>query len=246
MGYVDHTLPGHLVLVEFPLILPSAAWKCRIYWIGQDITEKKKNWMNFFANPIPHWPTGCYQVLLGAAGSVEQRVLPRSCYFDDTVPVGLPHHQDTEPGIHSVCWRAKRLWAWFCFFPRWVVRYWVAVFFLKFCSPLGSVFSLFNLLEFSMTVYFTVVFPVFSLVLSRKQPEEMCLCHCVPHQKVVLFSFKAIFLGWLFSEYEDWQNVLVHVTSVNGSYTSLAKHVKFSISLFYHSYHLHKCIFHFS
>ena len=92
MGYVDHTLPGHLVLVEFPLILPSAAWKCRIYWIGQDITKKNKNknknkkkntknWMNFFANPIPHWPTGCYQVLLGATGSVEQRVLPRSCFF---------------------------------------------------------------------------------------------------------------------------------------------------------------------
>ena len=37
--------------------------------------------MNFFANPIPHWPTGCYQVLLGATGSVEQRVLPRSCFF---------------------------------------------------------------------------------------------------------------------------------------------------------------------
>ena len=179
MGYVDHTLPGHLVLVEFPLILPSAAWKCRIYWIGQDITEKKKTGWIFL--PI--------QYLIGLLGATRSywEQLPRSCYFDDTVPVGLPHHQDTEPGIHSVCWRAKRLWAWFCFFPRWVVRYWVAVFFLKFCSPLGSVFSLFNLLEFSMTVYFTVVFPVFSLVLSRKQPEEMCLCHWVTREQSPAF-----------------------------------------------------------
>ena len=113
--------------------------------------------MNFLANPILHWPTGYHQVLLGAARSVEQRVLPRSCSFDYTVPVGLPLHQDTEPGMLSICWRAKRLWAWFCFFPRWVVRYWVAVFFLKFCSPLGSLFSLFNLLGFSITIYFAVV-----------------------------------------------------------------------------------------
>lgn len=115
--------------------------------------KQTKTWMNFLANPILHSPTGCHQVLLGAAGSVEQRVLPRSFSFDYTVPVGLPLHQDTEPGMLSICWRAKRLWAWFCFFPRWVVRYWVAVFFLKFCS----LFSLFNLLGFSMTVYFTVV-----------------------------------------------------------------------------------------
>ena len=140
--------------------------------------------------------------LLGATRSYWEQLglwnrefFPGLVFFYDTVPVGLPHHQDTEPGIRSVCWRAKRLWAWFCFFARWVVRYWVVVFFLKFCSPLGSLFSLFNLLEFSMTVYFTVVFPVFSLVLSRKQLEEMCLCHRVLHQKVVLFSFKAIFLG---------------------------------------------------
>lgn len=149
--------------------------------------------MNFLANPILHWPTGSHQVLLGAAGSVEQRVLPRSCFFDDTVPVGLPLHQDTEPGMLSVFWRAKRLWAWFCFFPRWVVRYWVAVFFLKFCSPLGSLFSLFNLLGFSMTVYFTVLFPYFHFYLVESS-QKRCVYAIVSYiRRLFCFLLKPDF-----------------------------------------------------
>lgn len=102
--------------------------------------KKKKTWMNFLANPILHWPTGSTRSYWERLGLWNREFFPGPV-FDDTVPVGLPLH----PGHwtwHAFCLlESQETLGLVCFFPRWVVRYWVAVFSSSSAVPWAVSFS---------------------------------------------------------------------------------------------------------